>query len=488
MVFGFFSRSEENDIPTPLDAGAYIVRNRTSGTVMEVAETRDHPAWKPRAKIQASPKTEPFDLKQCWFISAYRDAKYVTFLNSRSSTYIDLDDGSSKNGTKCNAYPLAAKFPKHGSNVDAAREWLATRTDDGYWRFKNRASGTYLEINDGSSVPGTAVQAWSGNEKVGAQQWELIPAPPNIIAGTLFVPIEKWMSAVPDEKLVSQLTIPGTHESGSVEPNSPVQFQENYYRWTTQLSHGIRSFDLSTWYDHSEDHIEGVYGTTDQSWTYAGFQSCVERFLADHPSEVVFAHVTINAKEGDDFKSQKVYTKEYAEKWWNSMFQNINRSSQLYARNHGGSYEKSTIGSLRGKLVLVVNDYNIPGAVKPIFDWSWPTVKSTMEEPNEASGGEAWEQTGPAVKWNKVQNVLLAALADSSQEGFYHSELNTGYQKTSNTRRQVAFELNCFLDDFLRLKAPGATRLGFIHLDFYHMPSNLVGDLIAKNPFTGAPN
>jgi len=71
-VFGFFSRSEENDIPTPLDAGAYIVRNRTSGTVMEVAETRDHPAWKPRAKIQASPKTEPFDLKQCWFISSYR--------------------------------------------------------------------------------------------------------------------------------------------------------------------------------------------------------------------------------------------------------------------------------------------------------------------------------------------------------------------------------------------------------------------------------
>lgn len=62
-----------------------------------------------------------------------------------------------------------------------------------------------------------------------------------------------------------------------------------------------------------------------------------KRFLADHPSEVVFAHVTINSKEGDDFKSQKVYTKEYAEKWWNAMFQNINRCSQLYARNHGGS-------------------------------------------------------------------------------------------------------------------------------------------------------
>ncbi|PRP82173.1 RapGAP/RanGAP domain-containing protein [Planoprotostelium fungivorum] len=480
-MLSFFSSKPRVDEPaTPLDSGVYILRNRTSGTVLELAESNDKPVWTRRNRVQASKQIEPTDLKQCWLISTLRHDDWVSFLNLKGGTYIDLDDGSSRNGTLCYGYALPAAFPL--AKNEENKEWLPTKNAEGYWR----GSGTYLEINDGSNAQGATVQGWKGNEAQPNQQWELIPAPPNIIPGSLFVPIQKWMSSIPDEKLISELSIPGTHQSGAIirdGVHAHLQCQENNHRWPVQLFNGIRHFDLRTFCD--KDQIMGVSGASDQEWSYLGFQTSVERFLAEHPTEVVFAFVTIDEKKVD---RAKVYTKAYADKWWEVMFQAINKNPNMYARCHGGTYASQSLKSLRGKLVLIVKDYQIPGTTKPIFDWAWSTIPSTVTEPTDAASGEAWDQTGPSVKWQKSKTVIEAAVADKDGNSYYHVSLDTDSFPESSPRRRTAFELNCFLADYLKAKeSTGPNRLGFVAMDFYHVPSNLVGDIIATNPLSQLP-
>jgi len=294
------------------------------------------------------------------------------------------------------------------------------------------------------------------------------------------------MKAVPDTRLVSELCVPGSHHSGSIKKAKKVkgavaalQTQERNHRWTKQLYDGIRSFDLHTYLDNGE--IVGLHGSVDQEWTYEGFQVCVERFLSDHPTETVFAFIKINEKAGRDFDAHKVYTRSYAEKWWQTITKIYNQSPRIYAVHNHKTFAQCTLGELRGKIVLIARDHSEIGPI-PALPWVWTDVPSHIPESTESGVSEAWDQTGPQVKWNKVKAVLEVAMADSDPNNFYSGSLDANDFPQTVPRRQTAFELNCFLDDLLN-KLPPHVRLGFLNLDFYNTPSNLVADFVSRNPF-----
>jgi len=484
-MFGFFSpKPEANEVGTPLDTGVYILKNRTSGTVLELQESAAKPVWMLKNRVQGSPQIEPTDLKQCWLVTTLRHENYVAFLNMKGGTYVDLDDGSSSNGTLCYGYPLPAKFPLAGT--EGNKEWLPTRNAEGFWRFKNRQSGTFLEIDDGSSKPGATVQGWRGNPEQTNQQWELIPAPPSLIPGvSAFVPLRNWMSAIPDDAPIASLSVPGTHQSGSILRDSNLQCQENNHRWAVQLYNGIRHFDLGTFYDAYKERIVGVSNSTEQDYNYLGFQTSVERYLAEFPTEIVFAFVSVNSKTGADMN--KVYNKEYIDKWWQSMSSNVQRSPNLYARCHGHgvlSYPDQTVKELRGKLVLVVRNYNIVNVPRPEVDWAWRQKEGKVTELHAAA---AYMMDGTVQsKWGRAKTIIDAAAADPEKESFYMTSLDT--DSFHDIRRRGAFELNLNLEEWLKGRdMTKPCRIGFIALDFYHVPFDLVGEIVATNALKEFP-
>lgn len=43
--------------------------------------------------------------------------------------------------------------------------------NNGFYRIQNRASGTYLDLNNGDNMNGTKVQGWRRSGTAGAQKW-----------------------------------------------------------------------------------------------------------------------------------------------------------------------------------------------------------------------------------------------------------------------------------------------------------------------------
>lgn len=88
---------------------------------------------------------------------------------------VDLDSGSSNNGTHCKVWT----YKDDGGSGRYNMSWRAViadkNMDDGtiYWSFQNRAGTTYMDLNHGSNGVGTQVQGWGTNGS-NAQQWSLV--------------------------------------------------------------------------------------------------------------------------------------------------------------------------------------------------------------------------------------------------------------------------------------------------------------------------
>lgn len=121
-------------------------------------------------------------------------------LNSGSGTTLDLNNGMNSarfgilpfahhdiftvnfasrvgliaNGTPCQGWEDASD---KGSTYD--QQWFisAVAGQDGIFTLVNLRSGTYLDLNNGSSTNGTQVQGWSkaGSGAKGNQQWKITP-------------------------------------------------------------------------------------------------------------------------------------------------------------------------------------------------------------------------------------------------------------------------------------------------------------------------
>ncbi|HWT40312.1 MAG TPA: RICIN domain-containing protein, partial [Dongiaceae bacterium] len=75
--------------------------------------------------------------------------------NQNSSTYLNVANGSSIPGAKIWIY--------HADGT-TAENWLITRNpSNGYYSLQNVGSGNYLDVTDGNLNPGAQLQSWTGN-------------------------------------------------------------------------------------------------------------------------------------------------------------------------------------------------------------------------------------------------------------------------------------------------------------------------------------
>ncbi len=160
-----------------------------------------------------------------------------------------------------------------------------------------------------------------------------------------------WMQDIPDDRSLKDITIPGTHDSGTKDIGDPIQqVKEKIFRpWAKtqtksireQLDEGIRLLDIRISYDSG----------TIMLYHGSGFCACtcnlslkdaigaVLQFLADHPSETVI--VSLKNEDGSNM----------SDKYRNMVsviIDGFKSNDMVYAGK-----EIPTLGAVRGKMVIL---------------------------------------------------------------------------------------------------------------------------------------
>ncbi|WVR09256.1 hypothetical protein IAU60_006321 [Kwoniella sp. DSM 27419] len=168
-----------------------------------------------------------------------------------------------------------------------------------------------------------------------------------------------WMGGVPDDTKITDLSVPGTHDSASWNYTPLTQIR--YLKYTgliypsplykcgktsifTQLSSGIRAFDLRVGFaPNGKDlvffHSEAVLDTD------ARFEDIVGgmwRFLDENPSETLFVSVKVENTTWGSYQSAA-----------QSIYSTLTSSAAQAYVNPTTSLSSLTLSNLRGKMVLL---------------------------------------------------------------------------------------------------------------------------------------
>lgn len=192
---------------------------------------------------------------------------------------------------------------------------------------------------------------------------------PNSYKGSL----SNWMASIPDNILLSELNIPGTHDSGTCYSLSEVYYTQCHdLQIDEQLERGIRVFDIRLdcgYYSAFRKWLNDEYSIdyTDLNLQHGPFTcfkdlshelyftdvlNWVQRFLKTYPSETVVLKVTneCNLSTGDSgSKLVKEALRDFAKNYADS-YNAICYTGSEHA-------EVPTLGSVRGKM-LILTDYD----------------------------------------------------------------------------------------------------------------------------------
>lgn len=154
------------------------------------------------------------------------------------------------------------------------------------------------------------------------------PAPPPPDLG--------WMGPLADDALLSQLTIPGTHESGALY--EPIQYSAKCQSLTIadQLAAGVRYFDIRC--RHVDDAFAIFHGPIDEQQTFDDVLAAMTDFLAANPSETIMISVK---QESDPVNTTRSFEATFASY--------VARDPAVWLLADA----VPTLGAARGKLVLV---------------------------------------------------------------------------------------------------------------------------------------
>ena len=151
------------DVPPPIN-GRYILVNRASGKVMEVASASTGDG----ANIRQGSYTGA--THQQWDVAPLDsrvggDYSYFTLRAAHSGKGADLLNWSYDDGGNVHQWP---------AGVGANQCWFFEYAGNGWFHVRNRWSGKYLEVAGASTAEGANIAQWSGNGGLN-QQWRLLP-------------------------------------------------------------------------------------------------------------------------------------------------------------------------------------------------------------------------------------------------------------------------------------------------------------------------
>jgi len=227
-----------------------------------------------------------------------------------------------------------------------------------------------------------------------------------------------WLGYYPDDAMIPDLIMPGTHDAGTYGYDGILSGQVKCQSidFTSQLQKGVRCFDLRL-----SENMNIFHGSFYCNVGLSTFLDSSLAFLRSHPREVVFIFCKDENSEGD-------------EALWNQHFQ---ETIDSYGRSNFVIDKKLaayTLGQLRGKIVITTRSRSagsfgyLEGAPQINFpDDSW-TIGT--------SGGDltvALEDNYTAEKGDPKKNKIFDFFNAINKEGAFMDE------KGHRTRWIVAF-------------------------------------------------
>lgn len=151
-----------------------------------------------------------------------------------------------------------------------------------------------------------------------------------------------WMSTISDNRFLSDIAIPGTHDTMAHRGSLPFR---NIVRTQTmslqqQLESGIRYLDIRLAY--KVNHFALHHGSVALGYRFEDVLNTVQNYLKNHPTETVLMRIKqehTRASDAEMFTLFEKYHKKYASLFWDPM-----TSSNGY---------NPTLKEIRGKIVLL---------------------------------------------------------------------------------------------------------------------------------------
>ncbi len=237
-----------------------------------------------------------------------------------------------------------------------------------------------------------------------------------------------WMQRVSDDTFVSQLSLPGTHDSGTGHGTSMDSFGRTQdVNLTDQWNSGIRVFDLRPSVDDNQLRIYHGILSTDLYLSDAFATLC--GLLDSHPTE--FAIVIIRHEDDHDGGNSA----------WNDLMKNMVTSEPV--KSHAVNYTPmAKMGDVRGKLLILSRDayYSRPTGGF-ITGWGFSAdfnnqkggkIKGVgtegpvyIQDYYDVSGSGA-----PATKTASIQRLLQFSCAENTDPNLWVINQTSGYSKT----------------------------------------------------------
>lgn len=294
-----------------------------------------------------------------------------------------------------------------GTSSKLILENVTTKNDDTNWyairtllNFEEHKKTGYSiwSVDGDSDKDGKVIHVWSGEhdgkpsrsfafERVSSLDW---------ITYSSYVDGPCWMKYVDDNKFLDELSIPGTHDSGTcsvdndTEPqSSQVKCQQDYI--PTQLLEGIRYFDIRLGKGDNPGIDHGMYYLLKKDAYFMHLSDVIgyfKTFLNENPTEALIMLVS----RGNDEATDESVTTAFAKV--------LDDNPKLFYT----SSRVPTLGEVRGKIVLL-RRFGLDGDSVSGHTWGldlteWDnkiaahTDSSSMCLVQDAQGFEAAGETG----------------------------------------------------------------------------------------------
>ena len=201
---------------------------------------------------------------------------------------------------------------------------------------------------------------------------------------------QNWMAQLPDDTRLSDVSIPGTHDTMACQGTVLLQdiMLTQSMTLAQQLSSGIRYCDIRLGYEGS--YFEIYHNFVDLKVTLDDVLTTIGHFLKQHPSE--FIVMRMQQEHGNESAAvlNELLADYVARPWYADLF-------------YQGGSKNPTVGELRGKILVLAQGLKVPGALNYYsvncqdffeFTTNWDLYK----------------------KWELIKEQLLAANRDSSSK------------------------------------------------------------------------
>ena len=335
-----------------------------------------------------------------------------------------------------------------------------------------------------------------------------------------------WMSLLPDERYLSELNIPGTHDSGTANVEGSWNSSFNIvscqkYFIQQQLYAGVRSLDIRTaWNNDSKDMVlvhgndftvchTPNHGNNAKNKTFRSVLDTIIAYLAAHPTEAVI--LTLKIDGGDKSKGAETLRSilnEYIAKYPERFYDWISGSGGTWSVAQG-RMSSPTLGEVRGRIVMMTRVDLSDGGSQPqklyryvgpdLTQWdssydddkhyaqkvsSGSSVKVYIQDDYESPDGNKWTQITNTVK--QLNGNLSGAVKPERQDFVFNYTSKTTSDRYGLSPLGAAKYINDLIYND-SLFTPGSTsakenpRMGIVVMDYIN--KQLCRRIIDRNTF-----